>query len=143
MPAIEFFAQDIPFKLPHPSKTRRWIQEVIQREGHSLNHLNFIFCSDAYLLEMNQQYLNHNTLTDIITFDNSEEEGSIEGDIFISVERVRENAASIGVSFDDELHRVIIHGVLHLLGYPDKSAAEKTRMRKKEDACLSLRTSPQ
>lgn len=98
------------------------------------------FCSDAYLLPMNQQYLDHDTYTDIITFDNSEVEGDIVGDIFISVERVRENAAKFNITETDELHRVIIHGALHLLGYTDKSVVTKKKMTQKEDECLAKRT---
>lgn len=139
MARVDFFNQDISFKLAKPGKTRKWIQEVITREKKALAHLNYIFCSDEYLLGINQQYLKHKTLTDIITFDNSETRGMIEGDIFISIERVRANAEALETAFDDELHRVIIHGVLHLIGYGDKSPGKKLRMRKKEDAYLSLR----
>jgi probable rRNA maturation factor len=139
MASVQFFAQDISFKLPKPRKTKQWIVEAIAGERRQLEHLNYIFCSDAYLLSINEQYLNHKTLTDIITFDNSEKKGWIEGDIFISVERVQANAQELKHSFDEELHRVIIHGVLHLIGYSDKSAVKKAQMRKKEDAYLSLR----
>jgi probable rRNA maturation factor len=139
MAAIEFFSQDIPFKLETPRKRSAWIKAVIQKEKQSLIHLNFIFCSDTHLAKMNIDYLNHKTLTDIITFDNAEFECEIEGDIFISVDRVKENAKTFGVSFKDELDRVLIHGVLHLLGYGDKTESEKLQMRKKEDAYLSLR----
>lgn len=139
MADIDFFSEDVSFKFKKAAGTRRWIREVIAREKKALLHLNYIFCSDPYLLKLNQQYLRHQTLTDIITFDNSEEAGRIEGDIFISIERVTANAEELGNPFDRELHRVMIHGVLHLLGYGDKSAEEKARMRKKEDAYLSLR----
>jgi probable rRNA maturation factor len=139
MAAIEFFSQDIPFKLETPRKRSTWIKAVIQKEKQSLIHLNFIFCSDQHLAKMNIDYLNHKTLTDIITFDNAEFEGQIEGDIFISIDRVKENAQTFHVSFNKELDRVIIHGVLHLLGYGDKSTSEKAIMRKKEDTYLSLR----
>lgn len=139
MAAVDFFAQDISFKLPKPRKTKQWIELAIEREKKMLEHLNYIFCSDAYLLGINEHYLNHKTLTDVITFDHSEKKGYIEGDIFISVERVRANAVELNTDFDEELHRVIIHGVLHLIGYSDKSLPKKTLMRKKEDAYLSLR----
>ncbi|MEX2235021.1 MAG: rRNA maturation RNase YbeY [Cyclobacteriaceae bacterium] len=139
MAAVDFFNQDIAFKLPKPIKTRRWILEVIRREKKRLAHLNYIFCSDEYLLALNQKYLKHKTLTDIITFDTSEIKGIIEADIFVSIERVRANAEELQIGADDEVHRVLIHGVLHLLGYSDKSKAQKTTMRKKEDAYLSLR----
>ncbi len=139
MAAINFFNQDLSFKLPKPRKTTAWIQEVINREKKHLVHLNYIFCSDKYLLEINQQYLKHKTLTDIITFDTSEDKGVIEGDVFINVERVRANAIALKIGFDEEIHRVLIHGVLHLVGYSDKSKQDKSDMRKKEDAYLSLR----
>lgn len=142
MPAVHFFSEDIPFKLPNIRNTTHWIKAVITREGKELGSLNFIFCSDSYLLEVNQQYLNHNTLTDIITFDGREEADQIAGDIFISVDRVKENASKFGVTFLDELHRVIIHGVLHLIGYNDKKPKQKELMREKESECLSLRRVP-
>jgi rRNA maturation RNase YbeY len=104
-----------------------------------LRNVNFIFCTDDILLVKNRDYLNHQTYTDIITFDNSETKDEIDGDIFISIDRVRENASKFNQSFDRELHRVMIHGVLHLLGFNDKSSRQKAFIRKKEDACLSLR----
>lgn len=139
MGAIRFFNQDIEFKLPKPLKTRNWIKEVISKENRKLGNLSYIFCSDSYLLSINQQYLKHKTFTDIITFDNKERDGDIEGDIFISIDRVQENAAKLNTDVDEELHRVIIHGVLHLCGHGDKSPAQKSAMRKREDAYLSLR----
>lgn len=116
-----------------------WIKRVVEKEGATIEEINFIFCSDSYLLTLNQGFLKHNTLTDIITFDNSGPDAFISGEIYISIERVRENAAKFQVQFEDELNRVMIHGVLHLLGYKDKKPAEKALMRKKEEACLSLR----
>ena len=139
MPAVEYFAQDVPFKIPAARKTTAWIREVIRLESRQLEHLNFIFCSDQYLLEVNRRYLKHDSYTDIITFDNSDAPDTLEGDIFISVERVGENASERRLRFEDELHRVLIHGVLHLIGYSDKSPRQKSTMRKKEDAYLSLR----
>lgn len=136
---IHFFTEDIYFTLQQKSAIRQWISSTVQAETYRLKELNFIFCSDAYLLEMNQGYLNHDTYTDIITFDNSEEEGMIVGDIFISIERIRENAAKFKVSVTDELHRVMIHGVLHLLGYADKGKEKKAQMTDKENQYLSLR----
>lgn len=138
MALINFFSEEISFKLAHPRKTSNWIKLCIKKERKRLRSLNFIFCTDANLLQRNIEYLNHGTLTDIITFDQSDDH-LIEGEIYISIERVRENAVKLDVLFDDELHRVIIHGVLHLIGYGDKQKSEKTLMRKKEDACLSLR----
>ena len=139
MPAIVFFSEGISFKLKHPRKTKSWIKSAIERERKTLGALNYIFCSDKYLHQINLEYLRHDTLTDIVTFDNSDDKSVIEGDIFISIERVKENAQKFERTFDDELHRVIIHGALHLIGFSDKSATAKKQMRKKEDAYLSLR----
>jgi probable rRNA maturation factor len=139
MGVVNFFSEDIDFKLPHPRKTADWIKRVVKREKSTILGVNFIFCSDSYLLQANIQYLKHRTLTDIITFDYSASRKTIEGDVFISIERVVENASKFSNSFDDELHRVIIHGILHLLGHRDKTAKEKTLIRKQEDVCLSLR----
>lgn len=139
MGRVNFFCQDIDFSLKNPRKTKSWILQSIRSEKALCRELNFIFCSDNYLLEINQHYLNHDYFTDIVTFDNSEEEGCLEGDIYISIDRVEENAKTVSTDFDSELHRVMIHGVLHLLGFSDKTKAEKQTMRKKEDAYLSLR----
>lgn len=139
MSGIHYYSEGIAFKLPKPGNTKRWIRKVIAAEKKHLGHLNFIFCSDRYLLKLNQEYLNHNTLTDIITFDHSETDAVLEGDIFVSVERVKANATELETGFDQELHRVLIHGVLHLIGFGDKSPRQKSLMRKKEDAYLSLR----
>jgi len=139
MGLVNFFNEESDFKLAHPRKTARWIEDAVAQEKRKIEALNIIFCSDEYLGQINLEYLNHKTLTDIITFDQSENPTSLEGDIFISIPRVQDNAAKFNVTFDQELHRVIIHGVLHLLGYEDKSEAKKEVMRKKEDAYLSLR----
>lgn len=139
MAVVNYFYQVSSFKVPFPRKTSSWIQSSIKKEKHKLSGLNFIFCSDEQLLKINQDYLNHNTYTDIVTFDNSEDKSQIEGDIFISVDRVVDNAQKLNIPFQDELNRVMIHGVLHLLGYSDKSFAKKKEMRKKEDVYLSLR----
>jgi metalloprotein, YbeY/UPF0054 family len=142
MARIRFFSESIDFSIPRPLKVTRWIKDVIKKEGFVPGDLNFIFCDDDGLLEINVDFLDHDTYTDIITFDNSEEEGVIEGDIFISVDRIKENAANLLLPFEDELHRVMIHGVLHLMGYKDKRPEEKKAMREKEDACLELRDVP-
>lgn len=139
MASINFFSEAISFKLKHPRKTSGWIKSTIKREKKSLEQLNFIFCSDEYLLEINKAYLKHNTFTDIITFNQSTIENIIEGDVYLSVDRIKENALSMNIPFDDEIHRVIIHGVLHLIGYDDKSKAAKSLMRKKEDFYLATR----
>lgn len=136
---INFFIEDIDFSLKQKGKIRSWIKEVIVTEGYRLRELNFIFCDDDYLFQLNQQYLEHDTLTDIITFDNSLDDQSILGDIFISIERVNENALKYGATLVDELHRVIIHGVLHLLGYSDKGKVAGEAMRALENRYLSLR----
>ena len=138
--AINFFTQDIKFTLKNKSKIRLWLTAVAKKEGAAIEELNYIFCSDNYLLELNKKHLNHNTLTDIITFDtavtSSVVEKQIIGDIFISIERVKENASTFNVSFEKELHRVMVHGLLHLLGYKDKKPADKTEMTGKEDYYL-------
>ncbi len=136
---INYFTEDISFQIDAPNLKRAWVQKVVASEGFELTELNYIFCSDDYLLQINSKFLDHDTYTDIVTFDNSDSNGAIEGDVFISIQRVRENAGKLNVSFEDELSRVMIHGVLHLCGYDDKTPTEKTAMRKKEEACLSLR----
>jgi probable rRNA maturation factor len=139
MPAINFFEEDIVYTLRNKIKLKQWIKAAVIEEGFRLDELTYVLCSDEYLLKMNQQYLDHDTYTDIITFDNSEEEGVITGDIFISIPRIKENAQKFSVSEADELHRVIIHGALHLLGYTDKTATAKKKMSLKEDYYLTKR----
>lgn len=138
MASIQFFNEDLSFDLKEKNVIRRWLTTSARSEGFSIGSINFIFTSDEYLLTINQKYLQHDTLTDIITFDNSENEGVIEADIFISIPRVRENASKIKVTFNEELNRVLIHGMLHLVGYSDKSARAKKEMTEKEDHYLSL-----
>lgn len=140
MPAINFFEEDIAYTLKQKTAVRNWVTETIQAEGFKLKELNYIFCSDRYLLQINQQYLDHDTYTDIVTFDNSDIAKTITGDIFISIDRIRENASKFGVTEANELHRVIIHGALHLLGYKDKSPADKKKMTLKEDFYLNKRS---
>lgn len=135
--AIHFFTEDISFTLKHKTIIRNWLKETIESEGYVLAELNFIFCSDDYLLNMNQQYLNHDTYTDVITFDNSEELKTIVSDIFISVDRIRENAGQFSRDFINEMCRVMVHGTLHLLGYKDKTKAAKLLMTEKEDQYLA------
>lgn len=136
---IYFFSEDISFRPPSLKKARLWLNEVAINENRPIGNLNYIFCSDAYLLTINRTYLGHDTLTDIITFDNAENGAEIEGDIYISVERVNDNAEKFRTTFDAELHRVMVHGLLHLVGYKDKTANQKKIMRKKETTYLSLR----
>lgn len=139
MAAILFFSEDISFTLSKPRRTSNWIKLIAKKEKREVLDVSYIFCSDSFLLQLNQQYLNHNTLTDIITFDYSEGAKQLEGEIYISIDRVKENAEKFKVPFQDELDRVMIHGVLHLIGYKDKKPADKALMRKKEEASLSLR----
>ncbi|WP_412466765.1 rRNA maturation RNase YbeY [Pedobacter sp. KLB.chiD] len=139
MPAISFFTESVSYNLPQKLKIKKWVKATIEKEGYQLQELNFIFCSDEYLLGINQQYLNHDTYTDIITFDNSEEEKLIISDIFISIERVKENAKTFKTSAFDEVCRIMIHGTLHLLGYKDKGKVAKTLMTQKEDEYLGYR----
>ncbi|MDB5109754.1 MAG: rRNA maturation factor [Mucilaginibacter sp.] len=140
MPQIYFFEEDISYKLKNKKQVKQWIKDTILAEGFKLNELTYIFCSDNYLLQINQQYLDHDTYTDIITFDNADKDKVITGDIFISIDRIRENAVKFNQLVVDELHRVIIHGVLHLLGYKDKTPEDNKKMTQKEDQHLAART---
>ena len=135
---IQFITEDIDFILKNKIKIRNWLTKVILNHNFKILELNFIFCSDEFLLKINIEYLNHDTLTDIITFDNSETEKTIEGDIFISIDRIRENADKFKVSFENELFRVLSHGTLHLLGFKDKNPTDKKLMTSKEDESLEL-----
>lgn len=139
MDSIHFFYEDTSFILDTPVLTSQWIFDIVQDHSHDIQAINFIFCSDDYLLEINRSYLDHDYYTDIITFDNRESvEDPMESDIFISVDRVVENANELQLPTDRELHRVLIHGILHLLGWNDKTRKQKQAMREKEEACLSL-----
>lgn len=134
---IQFFTEDIPFHLRNKNAIRQWIQkEWTKKQPEKKLTINYIFCSDSYLLNINKQFLAHNYYTDIITFDNSTSEKNTISDIFISIDRVIENAKTHQVSFTAELYRVLIHGVLHLSGLKDKTAAEASKMRAAEDAAL-------
>lgn len=135
---INFFTEEVDTPLNDIPHTTSWLMKIAAEHQHKITELNYIFCSDDYLLKINQEHLNHDYFTDIITFDHSEDTGFIEGDVFISVDRVRDNSETLQVQFLDELHRVIVHGLLHLLGYNDKSESEQKVMREKEDACISL-----
>jgi rRNA maturation RNase YbeY len=134
---ISFQNQSIAFQLKEKTKLKLWIKSIIEKEKHALGDINYIFCSDDELLEINLKHLNHNTLTDIITFDYVEGK-TVSSDIFISIDRVTENAKKFEVSFEEELRRVLIHGVLHLCGYKDKTKADAELMRKKENWALKL-----
>lgn len=126
---INFFNEDIDFKLKGKNNFKAWLKKIAEKEGFRINDLNYIFCSDQYLHKINLEYLDHDTYTDIITFDNSEEEKIIEGDIFVSIERIRENSINLNTLLEDETKRVIIHGLLHLCGYNDYSIEDKEKMR--------------
>ena len=134
---ISYYAENISFRLKNKKLISAWIKQIILLEKRKLQSVSFVFCNDEYLLKLNQIYLKHQTLTDIITFDYNEG-NNIAGDIFISIERVKENAIIFGNTFSDELHRVMIHGIIHLLGYKDKKSSERLAMRAKEDVCLSM-----
>ena len=135
--AIRFSVQSGSFELREPEKVHRWIAEVVRRRGMTVGNISYLFCDDEYLLEANRRYLDHDTYTDIITFDYVAG-GLVSGDIMISVDRVGENAQKFGVPFEQELHRVVIHGVLHLLGQGDKSPEEAAAMRCQEEEALTL-----
>jgi rRNA maturation RNase YbeY len=133
--AITFQNQDYDLKLKQKADLKIWIETIIQKEKKKRGNINFVFTNDEELLDINQKFLDHSTYTDIITFDNCEN-GIINGDIIISVDRVKENASKFKVPFETELRRVMIHGVLHLLGYKDKTSADKAKMRSMEDRAL-------
>lgn len=135
--AIRFSSQIENFELPEASNVKKWIAELVKCREKSVGNISYLFCDDEYMLEVNRHYLDHDTYTDIITFDYVVA-NLISGDIFISVDRVGENARLFGVEFERELLRVVIHGVLHLLGQGDKSDAEAAEMRRQEEEALSL-----
>ncbi len=126
------------FRLSSKTILKRWLSEVIRCENRFPGDLSFVFCSDHYLLEINQKYLDHDYFTDIITFDNSEGD-QVNADLFISTDRVKENAVTMGQLFNDELHRVMVHGVLHLLGFTDKNLRAKKIMTERENYYLDQR----
>ncbi len=136
--AIHFFTEDIQYNLPQKLKRKSWLKEIAEKEEYKIKELNFIFCSDEYLYQINVSYLDHHTYTDIITFDNSEKRGSIEGDIYISIDRINENAKKHNQEIHREMSRVMSHGLFHLLGYKDKSKEESLIMRGKEDFAIEL-----
>ena len=148
MASIRFFVEQIRITIAQKRLIRQWIQQAIEIEKKSLGEIHYIFCSDKYLLHINKTFLNHNTLTDIVTFpieqsfnhlrsNQPANNKSIGGEIYISIERVKENAKKFNTTQKQELLRVMIHGVLHLCGYGDKSAAQQKKMRHKEDYYLA------
>lgn len=139
MDNIEFFSEDTSFQISGSDRLSSWLNTIAAHHEQNISCLNYIYCSDNYLLQINQEYLQHDYFTDIITFDQRDfDDEPLEGDIFISVERVKDNSQQNNTSFDTELHRVMAHGLLHLLGLNDKTEEEKLKMRESEDACLSL-----
>ncbi len=137
--AFVFTYHKVKFKLDKVAGIKKWVETIAKAEKRTVGGINYVFVSDKEILKLNTQYLKHNTYTDIITFDYSEGK-ELSGDIFISVDRVKENAKKFKVEFEDELHRVMIHGVLHLCGYKDKTPKDAKEMRKKEDFSLNKRT---
>ncbi len=135
--SIHFFTEDLVFTLREKTKIRKWIESCIKQEGADYGEICIIFCSDTYLSRINRKYLKHNTLTDIITFPLMEIDSVISGDIFISLTRVRENSIIFQQRIKDEINRVIIHGILHLLGYDDNVTEDIIVMREKENFYLS------
>lgn len=133
--AVSFNFVEIKDTLRQKNKLKSWIKSIVEQKGMKVGDISYIFCSDDYLLEINKTYLQHDYYTDIITFDYTAE-NKIAGDLFISIDRVVDNAKELKVSFEEELHRVIIHGVLHLLGFKDKTDKEAKQMRIKEQECL-------
>ena len=131
------FNYELDFKLENETIYSDWISNVISSEMRSEGEINYIFCDDDYLVEINQQYLDHDTLTDIISFDYSIGK-ELHGDVYISIERVRENAVDFKVPFEEELKRVLIHGVLHYCGYKDKSEEDEKLMRQKEEEKMKM-----
>jgi probable rRNA maturation factor len=135
--AIHFFTEDIHYNVRNKKKIKDWIDRACENEKFTPGAINFILCSDKYLLAINRKYLNRSYLTDIITFPMMENDKIISGDIFISLERVRENAKKYCQKTENELHRIIIHGILHLAGYNDSTEEQKKMMTEKEDFYLS------
>jgi len=131
------FNYEIEFALEDENRLEKWIESVILNQGYTLGEVNYIFCDDVYLHKLNVEFLQHDTLTDVISFDNTVGK-NINGDIFISIDRVKENANDFKVSFEEELQRVMIHGVLHYLGYKDKTPQDESEMRHQEDNALML-----
>jgi len=135
---IRFFANGLRLSLTNRGSLKFFLEKIIKSKGKRLVSINYIFCSDKELLKLNNEFLSHNYYTDILTFDLSESKKEITAEIFISLDRVRDNAVQFNSSIKKELHRVIIHGVLHLCGYSDKTRTEMLKMRKAEDKHLSL-----
>jgi len=134
---VHFFSHDIDTRLRNTTNLKHFIELIFKKESKSLDSINYIFCSDKAVLEINKKYLNHDFYTDVITFDLSQNNKAITAEVYISIERIRENAKQLGISIKSELHRVLFHAALHLCGYNDKRIKDKEIMRKKEDQLLS------
>jgi len=134
--AIGFNVEEIKYNFKNKLVRKGWLKEVIKEAGKKIGEINYIIVSDEYLLQMNQQYLKHDTYTDIITFDYCED-NTVSGDMYISIDRVRENAINFNVTEEHELNRVLVHGLLHLLGQKDKTKSDALEMRRKEELWLS------
>lgn len=136
--AINFFEEGVASGISSSNRVRRWLRKVADTKGYTIKNLNYVFCNDEYLYEMNVQYLKHQTYTDIITFDQSEDNNIIEGDIYISTDRVKDNAHTHGADYPTELLRVISHGLLHLCGHQDKTKRQSEEMRMEEDKAIAI-----
>jgi probable rRNA maturation factor len=134
--AIKFFFSNTKIALPERTRLKQFIKALFKKNGKSLDSLSYIFCTDEFLLEINQKFLKHDYYTDIITFNLSGSTDRVEGEAYISIDRVKDNAKQLGTPANNELHRVIFHGALHLCGYKDKTSKDKTAMTKAEDNCL-------
>lgn len=137
--SISFFNVDVPYVLRSKKGVRKWLSLVVKMEGFRLGVLNVIICSDEYLFKMNVLYLKHKTYTDIITFDQSESKEEVSGELYISIDRIKDNAKALNINIIDEVHRVIVHGALHLCGYGDKDPKSKAEMTAKENFYLQKR----
>ena len=135
---IRYYCEDVKFVFKNKQANNRWLKMVAGSEIRTIGDINIIFCSDNYILDVNMRYIQHDYFTDIITFDYCEG-NKLSGDLFISIDSVRENAREYGAGFDEELHRVIVHGILHLIGYDDHTPAEERQIHEKEDYYLKLR----
>ena len=137
--SLNFHLEDVDFPTPSEDRVLKWFTKVSESKGYQLDSLNVVFCSDTYLLEVNRKHLNHDYYTDIITFDYVDEK-IVSGDLFISIDRVKENATLLKIPFEDELDRVMVHGLLHLLGYKDDTESKQAEIKAQEDFCLTLRS---
>jgi probable rRNA maturation factor len=135
---INFFVEETNYKIAEKAKLKAWLKARIEANNLKVGDINYIIATDEYVLNINKEYLDHDYYTDIITFDQSETEHKIDADIYISIDRVKDNASEQNISDTIEFHRVLIHGVLHLLGYRDKTELEQKAMREEEDRCLTL-----